>query len=249
MSNFKSVRLVAVVGLGLISSAAPGGAQQAPPTAAVVTMADCTQANDRVRAIMACDALIKEAGRDIARLAPLLVARAAQYQASGRPLDALSDLSGALAADPKNAVLWTKRGDVRAGLGQRIRSAADYSVALKYDPKSVPALLGRGEQFRLLGALQKSVEDMSAVLAIDPRSSSALAARAYANERLGRVDGALKDADEALKLDANATLALLARGLARQTTDKAAAVGDLRRVLQLDPKSPVAAAALKKLGG
>lgn len=248
-----SLRRCAAVALGCLfgittTSALGQPATPAPADAATATLSDCVQAADRVKAVAACSTLIQQAGKDAAKLAPLYSARAAHHQASGRPRDALEDLSRALAADPQNADLWTKRGDVRAGLGQRIRAAADYAVALKYEPRSVPALLGRGEQFRLLGALKRSVEDLTSALALEPRSSGALAARAYAHERLGKTADALADAEAALKIDPDATLAILARGLARRSTDKAAAVIDLKRVLQLDPKSPVAAAALKKLG-
>ena len=210
-------------------------------------MMGCTQTADRAAAIAACTGLIKAAGKDTATLSTAYMARAAAAKGNGDLKGAFNDLSSALYADPKNAGIWLKRGDIRAALGQKIRSAADYSIALKYDPKNINALLGRGEQYRLLGVLPKAIEDATAAIKLDPKSAAAFANRAYASQRYGKNDDAIKDADEAIKLDTKSAIAYAARGLARTATDKIAAITDLKRALELDPKLAAATDALKKL--
>jgi tetratricopeptide (TPR) repeat protein len=134
-------------------------------------------------------------------------------------------------------------------LGQKIRAAADYSIAAKYDPKSAAALAGSAEMYRQLGALPKAIADATAALKLDPKLAGALATRAFSQQRLGRDKEAVADADEAIKLDAKSMLSYLARGLAQVKSDPAKAKDDLKKVLELEPKSQLAADALKKLGG
>jgi tetratricopeptide (TPR) repeat protein len=213
------------------------------------TAADCKQTTDRAKAMVACTTLLKDAGKDNAKIVEAYVGRATAALGSAKPTDALADLSKAIGYDPKNADLWLKRGNVRALLGQKIRAAADYSIAAKYDPKSAPALAGRAEMYRLLGALPRAISDSTDALKLDPKSVSALSTRAFAQQRLGRDKEAVADADEAIKLDGKSMLAYLARGLAQMKADPAKATTDLKKVLELEPKSQLAAAALKKLGG
>jgi tetratricopeptide (TPR) repeat protein len=85
-------------------------------------------------------------------------------------------------------------------------------------------------------------------LKLDPKLVGALSTRAFAQQRLGRDKEAIADADEAIKLDGKAMLAYLARGLAQAKTDKVKATADLKKVLELEPKSQLAAEMLKKLG-
>lgn len=209
-------------------------------------MDDCKQTADKVKAIAACTAVIKDAAKDKAKLAEAYSARAAALAAE-KPRDALSDLSQALYAEPTNAALWTKRADVRSMLGQHFRAAVDYSVALKYAPNNVAALLGRGDQYRRLGVLPKAIEDADAVLKIDPKSAVAYANRAYAEQRYGQDDKAYKDAEEAIKLDPKSALAYAARGFAKLKTDKQGGLTDLKKALELDPKLEAVTEALKKL--
>jgi hypothetical protein len=75
------------------------------------TAADCKQTADRSKAIVACSALLKEAGKDNAKIVEAYVGRATAALGSAKPADALADLSKAIGYDPKNAALWLKRGD------------------------------------------------------------------------------------------------------------------------------------------
>jgi tetratricopeptide (TPR) repeat protein len=227
--------------------AAPVAAAAAAAVSANLT--DCTQRIDLKKTEAACKLLAKEAGSDRAKMATAYTGLAAAAEGAKDLKGALKQLGWALAASPKDAALWAKRGDIRAALGQKIRSAADYSVALKYDPKNTTALLGRMGQYRLLGSLPNTVKDADAILALDPKSSVAMATRAYANQRMGKDADAAKDAEEALKLDPKSALAYAARGFAKLKTDKVAAVADLKKAIEFDPKLTAAADAIKKAGG
>lgn len=166
----------------------------------------------------------------------------------GRLDEAERALTARLADEPENAALWFSRGEVRALQGRHIHAAADFSAALRYAPRNASAYAARSEQLRLLGALPRAIEDASAAIQIDPRFAQAYAARAYALQRLGRNAEALRDADAALEHDAANVLALLARGLARERTEPDAARRDIERAVELGLQSPVAAAALVRLG-
>ena len=122
-------------------------------------------------------------------------------------------------------------------------------MALKYDPKKIAALVGRGDMYRQLGVLPKAITDATDALKLDPKNATALANRAYALVRSNKDADAIKDADEAIKLDAKQVQAYLARGIAKMKSDKAAATADVKKALELDPKSTIAQSVLKQLGG
>jgi tetratricopeptide (TPR) repeat protein len=212
---------------------------------------DCAQTTDRERAIVACTAVMKEAGRDNAKLLAAYSNRSLAYQAKGEHRLAISDLTRALVYSPRDPQLWYRRGLSRSALGQNIRCAADFSLALRYDTRMANALLERGECYRKLGALPRAIADQTEVLKLDPKSATAYANRAYAQLRLGQLDKAVADADEAIKLDPRSARGYLARGLAREKKDKTQAASDVKKALELDPKLKDARElqdALKRLG-
>jgi tetratricopeptide (TPR) repeat protein len=177
-----------------------------------------------------------------------LIERAQRFKRDGRLDDADRTLTTLLADEPENAAHWFARGEVRALQGRHIQSAADFSVALRYAPQNARAYAARSEQLRRLGALPRAIEDATAAIRIDPQFAPAYAARAYALQRLGRNVEAVRDAQTALQLDAGNALALLARGLARERPEPAAARRDIERAAELGLQSPVATAALRRLG-
>lgn len=215
------------------------------------TAGDCAQTADRDKAITACTAMMKEVAKEKDKLSTAYVNRSAAYQGKGDLKKALSDMTWGVVYNPKNAELWLKRATIRDSLGQNIRAAADYTIALKNDAKLTQAYIGRGEAYRRLGALPQAIADASEALKLDPKSHVALANRAYAQLRLGQVDKAKADADEALKLSDKSARAYLVRGLAQEKSDKAKAVADVKKALELDPKlkdEKINQEAMKRLG-
>ena len=213
------------------------------------TLADCTQKSDLAKAATACNLLIKEAKQDRAKLGVAYSSLGAAQKAQGDLKQALSSMGWALVYDNKNANLWHERALVRAGLGQSFRAAADETVAIRYDPRKVEAWIGRGDLFRQMGALPKAVSDATEALKLDPKSGAAFANRSYALLRMGQLDKAKADAEEAIKNDAKSARGYLTRGLAQEKTDKAKAVADVKKAVELDPKDKIAAETLKRLGG
>jgi tetratricopeptide (TPR) repeat protein len=215
------------------------------------TLADCRDMATPAKAVVACSALVKEAGTDIKKVGEAYAARAAANVAARDYRAALSDYSSAIIRDAKNPELWHRRGLVRMKVTppQPIRATADQTLALRYDPKHLAALIERGDLHRQLGLLPKAIADATAALAIDPKSAAAYANRGYAQLRSNQVDKALADADDALKLDAKSIFGLLTRALvAEKKGDKAKAIEDLKRVIELDPERVIARDALKRLG-
>lgn len=200
------------------------------------TASDCAQPVDRDKAIAACTTMMKEVAKEKDKLSIAYVNRSSAYQAKGDLRKALSDMTWGVVYNPKSANLWLKRASIRDSLGQNIRAAADYTIAIKADPKLTQAYIGRGEAYRRLGALPQAIADASEALKLDPKSHAALANRAYAQFRLGQVEKAKADADEALKLNDKSARAYLVRGLAQEKADKAKAVADVKKALELDPK-------------
>lgn len=212
------------------------------------TLADCTQRADLAKAAMACGEVIKQAGSDKAKLAVGYANLGAAQKAAGNLKPALSSYGWALVYDRTNANLWHDRALVRAALGQTLRAAADETLAIRYEPRKVEAWIARGDLFRQLGALPKAVSDATEALKLDPKSAAALANRAYAYLRLGQPDKAVADAEEAIKADPKSARAYLARGLAAEKSDRAKAAADIKKAAELDPKDPIAADAMKRLG-
>lgn len=223
--------------------ATPAAATPAQPAAPGISSApvpaDCTQKADLAKAVTSCTVYLKEFGKSASkssdRLAGAHASRAAAYSAQGLHKLALADITRALYHGPKDAKLWSQRGQIRTALGQNIRCAADFSLALRYDPKMADALVGRGDCYRRVGALPKAIADADAALKLDPKSASAYAMRSYTNLRFGKTDQAMADAEEALKIDANSARAYLTRGLAQETKDKVKAEADVKKAVALDP--------------
>ena len=216
------MRTTLLAGMLMLSLAAAGAQAQ-------TALTDCTQRADLPKAVAACDALVKEAGKDAAKLAPAYTNLATAQKASGDLRKALTNYGWALVYDRQNAKLWYERGLIRQALGQNIRAAADHSLALRYDPKMIGAYIERGDLYRKLGALPRAVTDATEALKLDPKSATALANRSYALLRMNQLDKAKADADEALKLDPKSATAYLTRGLSQEKSDKAKALADVRR--------------------
>ena len=212
------------------------------------TLADCTQRTDFSKAVTACNALVSESKNDKAKLAVAYSNLGAAQKGAGDLKGALTNLGWALVYDRTNANLWHERALVRAGLGQTLRAAADETLAIRYDPRKVDAWIARGDLYRSMGALTRAVSDETEALKLDPKSAAAYANRAYANLRMGLIDKAKTDAEEAIKIDANSARAYLTRGLATEKTDKAKALTDLKKALELEPKNTVVQGALKRFG-
>ena len=214
-------------------------------------LGDCRQSAEPAKAIAACSAAIKEAGKDVAKVAEAYAARSAANEKKGDYKSALDDIYWACIRDPKNAQLWYRSGLLRQQQSkpQPIRAAADMTIALKYEPKLVPALIARADLYRQLGLLPKSIADADAAIAIDPKQASAYATRGYAQLRAGQLDKAAADAEEAIKLDQRSTFGYLTKGLVAQARKQnAEAIQALKKVRELDPKNTIAEKALKDLG-
>ncbi len=71
---------------------------------------------------------------------------------------AVSELSNAIAADPKLAVAYAARGSARFGLGKYRDAAEDYRNALLLDPKLATPVYGLAECYRVLGDARHAAE-------------------------------------------------------------------------------------------
>ncbi len=129
---------------------------------------------------------------------------------------------------------------------------ADFNEAIKLDPNLAVAYMNRGAVFATKGDFDKAIEDETKALDLK-LSKVEDTATAYTNRAAAYIskkdfDKALADAEEAVKAKADYSKAYLLRGLAHAGKgDKAGAVTDLKKVIELAKDSEEAKVAQQAL--
>ncbi|MBV1696302.1 MAG: tetratricopeptide repeat protein, partial [Hyphomicrobiales bacterium] len=145
----------------------------------------------------------------------------------------------ALALDPSQPYLYSRRGDVLAETNQADAALADYTQAIALDARYAPARFGRGLLRLRSGDLQGAGEDFDVAISAQPRHAGALNNRGLAFARAGDLDRAIEHYSRALEADPKFATALRNRAeawQAKREPDKALA--DLDAALVLDPGNP-----------
>ena len=149
------------------------------------------------------------------------------------------ELNGAIAREPLNTALLTKRATLRLAAGQARAALADVAAALEIDDTDGGLYFLQARAFRALGQLNEALEAAQQAASrgfSGPElpllvGETHLAARNYA--------AALDNLDRTLRLDPNQPAALFYKGLAyAATADTSTAVQYLQDALARDPHEP-----------
>ena len=104
----------------------------------------------------------------------------------------LTDFTGAITADPSQALPHEYRGDVYMRLGEYERARADYDRALRLGSETADLHFQRGLARLSLDEFDLAIEDFLRVIALDRGMSAAPYNIACAHARAGRPDPAME---------------------------------------------------------
>jgi tetratricopeptide (TPR) repeat protein len=114
---------------------------------------------------------------------------------------ALTECERAVAAEPKNATAYARRGDCHRVLGDPERAIADYRRAVGLDPELFDVHYIMGTVFGGLGKLEEARAAYTRAIRLAPRYVEFYLGRAATLEQLGDFAGAVRDLDRVLELD------------------------------------------------
>jgi len=149
-----------------------------------------------------------------ARLDPETHIRIAlRHQAEGRPQEALTVLSRAIAGHGDDARLYAVRGSLLLEAGRIDQALADLDRALEIAPDLLAARFNRGAMRYGTGDYQGALEDFDRCVALDPHLPGPYFNRASVKDALGDPAAAIADLDRFLKISRNETWNQQARQL------------------------------------
>ncbi len=117
---------------------------------------------------------------------------------------------------------------------------ADFDEALRQRPGALDPLINRGIARIVSKKYAEAVVDFDEALRIDSSLARVYLLRAQAREKLGDEEGARRDLAEGLRHEPSDDLGWIDRAVARVATDPAAALADLDRALEVNPRSLLA---------
>lgn len=116
---------------------------------------------------------------------------------------------------PRNAAVWSNRGNARVSQHKLQEAIEDYNQSIALAPDQPDPYLNRGTALEGLQDWQSAIADYDRVLELDPQDTAAYNNRGNARAGLGNWDAALNDYQQATKLNpgfamarANTALAL-----------------------------------------
>jgi tetratricopeptide (TPR) repeat protein len=120
---------------------------------------------------------------------------------------------------PRNAAVWSNRGNARVSQHKLQEAIEDYNQSIALAPDQPDPYLNRGTALEGLQDWQGAIADYNRVLELDPQDTAAYNNRGNAQAGLGNWDKALDDYQKATQLNpgfamarANAALALYQMG-------------------------------------
>ncbi len=165
-----------------------------------------------------------------------LVARGQELELAGQVNEALALLTRAVERAPRSALALTKRGGIRAKLGDLKGGLEDATRAIELERTFALAWSVRGTCRGGLEDSEGEIADETQAIELDPSLAIAYGNRAVARGRLGDMDGQIADDTRAIELDPRLSRAWYSRGYARsRKQDLAGALADENRAIELDP--------------
>jgi tetratricopeptide (TPR) repeat protein len=126
---------------------------------------------------------------------------------------------------PRNAAVWSNRGNARVSQNKLKEAIEDYNQSIALAPDQPDPYLNRGTALEGLHDWQAAIADYNHVLELDPQDTAAYNNRGNAQAGLGNWDAALNDYQQATKLNpgfamarANTALALYQIGQTEEAT-------------------------------
>jgi serine/threonine protein kinase/Tfp pilus assembly protein PilF len=161
----------------------------------------------------------------------------------GHPVEAIRCYTAGIALSDRSrtlAHLHYNRGLAWLRNGSPDRAERDLDEAIRLQPRVATFLVGRGNLYHLTGRHREAVADFTAALEVDPAQTRLYFLRSRAHAASGNKRAAARDHERGLQEEPTDELSWIERALARVETAPAAALADLEKALELNPRSLLA---------
>lgn len=148
--------------------------------------------------------------------------------------------TSSLALKPRFTLGLQHRGFARLNAGKYAAARADLDQVVQAWPVNCVARINRALACESLGLLQEAEQDLTRALLDGCRETRVFFLRGQIRDRLGDRDGAAADFRDGLRKTPCDELSWIARGVARRKDDPQAALSDLQKSLELNPRSVIA---------
>jgi len=173
---------------------------------------------------------------------------ALRHQAEGRPGHAIDTLSDALVRFPGDAGLLSVRGSLLLQQDKAADALRDLEAAVRAEPDNPAIYVNRAQAYRRFGNKQKALEDLDRAVELDPDFVAARFNRGTMHFNASRFGAALADFERCVAVDPHAPPPWFNLAMTRDRLgDKAGAVADLNRFLELAKEKTWREVAEKKL--
>ena len=185
-----------------------------------------------------CSAVLSERFGTGHQRAVDLTVRGRAHTALGQLVDAITDYSEAIRADPAYGLAYYSRGIAHFNKSEFEPAIADYTQALQFMPNDIITLQNRGHAYQAKQDFDHAIADYSAAIKVEPRFAFAYNDRCYARAIEGReLQLAVADCNEALRLKPNDIHILDSRALTYlKLADFEKAVSDYTAIVQTNPR-------------
>ncbi len=163
--------------------------------------------------------------------------------ASGKEKLEIGDLQGSLQSlnlacsiNPKSAVVYKLRGEIKRILGDFSGALQDMDISEGLSPNDAFTLFSRGEVKRMIGEFNGALKDLDKACELEPNRSFILSSRGATKRALRDFQGALIDLNKSNELEPDDHATLSSRGATKKDLgDYTGSLPDLNRAIELDP--------------
>lgn len=215
---------------------------------------DCTMAQRYADRVTACTEILQDNALNKGMRSMTLAARGAALHYMGDADSAISDLTQAIALNPRNHFAYDTRAFAWREKGNLDRAIADFDNAIEYNRLSADnsglavSYSHRGLTWQMKGDKNRALANYNEAIRLDPSSADFYHRRARFYIENDRLDLAVKDLDATIQRDAEHADAFYLRGSIRyerytnagasewvQQNDLDGALADLTEVIRLLP--------------
>jgi len=148
---------------------------------------------------------------------------------SGKPQDALKDLTKAIELNPGDSQAYLNRGAVHSRLGHEGEAKSDFARAVRLDQRKDFSQALPEPHFAKPGNNLDSIKDLDLVLSRDPNNAEAYYQRGMVYDSLGNYQQAIQDLNKSIELNPRNAAAYFMRGLVYGMIDvQADSVNDMK---------------------
>jgi len=144
-----------------------------------------------------------------------LVARGIELYENKEYMEALLNLNKAIELDPKYAVAYYMRGNIKDAFDDRHGAMKDYNTAIDKNPKFAEAYFSRGNVKMKLQDYYGAISDFSAAILINEAYIEAYLNRGKAKQFLQAYEDAIHDCTKIIEINPKSIDAYYMRGVLR----------------------------------